>query len=266
MTAFMHDSDSSNLPHLGHRRWILNPPMQYAGFGYVGRSNMEGYIGCYVTDRQRKSTFVGDYVAWPPHNMPYWLYQGSNAGRNGAAFNRSNGYAFSVSLGSAYDKPQPDSVKVDLHSALKDETYHFESTGQNANSQMYLNVNPNVYGMPYCIIFKPGSIIFDVNDTLKVDISGITKKGVESPISYEVNIINVQTKSSLHTGDVNWDYATDKTDAELLLKWLSCNTEEIEWADWDNANRNQNKDTPEDKILDARDLSALKKYILNSQS
>lgn len=170
INGYMADSDNSNIDRVGHRRWILNPAMKYTGFGYVER-----YSATYAFDRSRQETFVGDYIAWPPANMPMELYTSSR-------------YAFSVSLGSAYDKPDISKVTVDIRSAKLNQSWHLDKTCTDFSK--YLNVENSGYGINKCIIFNVG--MFSAGDTVTVTINGITKSGASAPITYTVNFFEIE--------------------------------------------------------------------------
>ena len=175
LNGYVFDTDSSNISVLGHRRWVLNPKMQYTGFGMVDR-----YTAMYAFDRTRSDTFTGDYVAWPPQNMPNELYS--------KGLSSDYGYAFSVTLGDAYDTPSLSKVTVDIKSELLGKTWHLDSTSTNQKTN-YLNVDNNWYGNPKCIIFNVGA--FPESDKISVKINGITKSGVSSPITYTVNLFDL---------------------------------------------------------------------------
>lgn len=66
--AWMNDGDDYNIDRVGHRRWILNPPMEKTGFGWVYGSHGT-YAAMYAFDNWYEPT---DYygVAWPARNMP----------------------------------------------------------------------------------------------------------------------------------------------------------------------------------------------------
>ena len=189
LEGYMSDTDSHNISTLGHRRWILNPDMKKTGLGMVGKGT-----AMYVCDRSRDDKFTGDYVCWPPYVMPYELLG-----------NNENGYAYSVTLGKAYDKPDASKVKVTLTSKLTDKTWNFENaedtTGKKTDKNEmvgYFAVNNDVYGTGGCIIFNPGKLPED--DVVSVTISGITKDGKESPISYKVNYFDLLDESDYTVG------------------------------------------------------------------
>ena len=173
--GYMNDSDSSNISLLGHRRWLLSPDLKYTGVGLVGR-----YSATYVFDWSRNEAFVGDYVAWPPANMPMELYKGSDSN-----------YAFSVMLGDAYDYPQLSNVTVKIQSAKLNKTWNLDKSSTSISR--YLNVSGYGYGsMNSCIIFNVG--MFPVNDKVTVTVNGITKNGVSAPITYTVNFFEIEHK------------------------------------------------------------------------
>lgn len=169
--GYMEDSDSTNIDRLGHRRWVLFPDLKYTGVGQVGK-----YSALYCHDNKRDGEFVGDYVAWPPPNMPMEIYN-----------SYSGNYAFSVTLGDSYDFPDLAKVKVEVSSAKLGKTWNLDRAS--TDYSQYLTVSNEYYADPKCIIFNVG--IFPDNDTVSVNITGITKGGVESPISYDVNFFEL---------------------------------------------------------------------------
>lgn len=172
VNGWMDDSSKSNIPMVGHRRWILNPAMQYTGFGSVNRT-----CAMYSIDESRAGRFTGDYVAWPAPNTPLEMFSGS---------------VFSVTLGSDYDTPSADSVSVTLSS----ETLQKSWTVNKDNPEQGFYVNNGWYANPKCIIFKVAD--FNAEDTIRITIDGITKNGIAAPIDYTVDLFNVSEISSAH--------------------------------------------------------------------
>jgi hypothetical protein len=58
---WLDDSDASNIAKLGHRRWMLNPPMQTCGFGLSGR-----YTVIWAHDNARAQPAAQAWQAYPP--------------------------------------------------------------------------------------------------------------------------------------------------------------------------------------------------------
>ncbi|RHO49495.1 CAP domain-containing protein [Clostridium sp. AM09-51] len=175
--GYVADTDASNIDRVGHRRWVLNPAMKQTGFGFV-----KNYTAMYSFDRTRSERFTGDYVTWPPKNMPNEIYTQS-----------SYGYAFSVSLNSSYEYPSLENITVDLSSKLLNKSWHLDKTSTDMKTN-YLTVNNDGYGMNRCIIFNVGQ--FPENDTVSVNINGLKKDGISTSISYDVNFFDLFDKDS----------------------------------------------------------------------
>ncbi len=193
--GLMGDSSDKNLPALGHRRWILNPDLLNTGFGQT-----ENFYAVYINDFNRQETFTGDYIAWPPPEMPYYLYS------------KGDRYALSVSLGSAYDTADVKKVSVDIRSEKLDRTFHLDGSCTDFN--YYLTVNTALYGTGNCLIFYPGEL-FPENDNVTVSISGITKKGEPAPITYSIQFFDMDPRQR---GDCNLDGEVSVEDAQETLK------------------------------------------------
>ncbi|ANW98549.1 dockerin type 1 [Thermoclostridium stercorarium subsp. thermolacticum DSM 2910] len=171
--GYMDDSDSSNIDRVGHRRWLLNPPLQKTGFGYCER-----YSDTYVFDWSRKNTIKYDFIAWPAKNyMPVELMH-----RN---------IAWSVNLGDEYDYPSINDVKVILERKNDGKTWVFSRNGISGGDNGYFNVDNNNYGMPKCIIFRPDIDGYEANDIFDVTITGISKGGSPAEIRYTVQMFNL---------------------------------------------------------------------------
>lgn len=172
--GYMEDEDPGNIDRVGHRRWILNPSMQRIGFGYASN-----YTATYVFDLNREEEIAYDFIAWPARGyMPIEYINASTP--------------WSISLGEDYDSPQPDKVKVSIRNTATGSTWVFDrNSNRNADlseSKDYFTVNDEGYGIDKTIIFRPkiGEITYQADDVFEVAVSGITIKGVESPIRYRV--------------------------------------------------------------------------------
>ncbi|WP_295129189.1 dockerin type I domain-containing protein [Ruminococcus sp.] len=201
--GYMSDTDTSNLPMLGHRRWILNPDMQKTGIGSVGNGT-----AMYVRDKSREDKFTGDYLCWPPAAMP-----------NEMVGNGKAGYAYSVTLNNAYDKPERDKVKVKLTSKLLGKTIVFDKNSSNSFSSDeelvgYFDISESYIGFGNCIIFNPG--VLPANDVVDVEITGIYKNGVESPITYKVNYFDLLDESDYPLGFDQKNYELELGSSMML--------------------------------------------------
>jgi hypothetical protein len=152
---------------------MLNPSMQYAGFGDVNKN-----YTMYAIDFSRAE--VVDYyaVAYP----------------SGAAFPsdyfRSDN-PWTVSVNPQYFKtPDINSVKVTLSGG--GQTYEF--SGKNSSFEgNYFNVSTSSYGGSACIIFRPKTST-PYSGEYKVTITGLKLKSDEdATLSYTVNFFSLQS-------------------------------------------------------------------------
>jgi len=175
--GFVHDSDSSNIDRLGHRRWVLAPDITSTGFGFVN-----GYVAMKVFDHgvssKRSEKFA--FSAWPPAGeMPISYFPGNTA------------WSFSLNP-EAFGgiKGDTQTVTVILTRIRDGKTWKFG--GPSAESDGYFNVNNESFGLPYCIIFRPDNMgmVMD-NDVFEVKINGITnRKGDAVPVAYKTVFFN----------------------------------------------------------------------------
>lgn len=199
ISGYMSDTDTTNLKMMGHRRWILNPKMKYTGLGMVNSST-----AMYVRDKSREEEFDGDYIYWPPAQMPYELIGTSKYG-----------YAFTVTLNEdKYEVPDRNKVKVTMTSQKLGKTWTFDKDSRgtyetDADMVGYFSVNTQRTGIGNCIIFNPGPLPED--DAIDVKITGIYKKGGEqTSISYKVNFFNL-----LDDDDYTIKFDSSKYDVEV---------------------------------------------------
>ncbi len=204
VAMFLEDTDESNITSLGHRRWLLNPSMKYVGVGNVG-----AYSSIYVFDNSRTDSYTGDYICWPAKNMPYELY------------GTTDQYAFSVSLGNGYDTPNRSKISVTVSSQKLAKTWSLDSSCNEYNK--YLNVNNDNYGTQKCIIFNVGEI-FPENDTVSVTISGITKSGSSTTLSYQVKFFNMTDYITFQGADT-WCYHPSRTYSSPYVVEADCENE-----------------------------------------
>lgn len=182
----MCDSDASNIGILGHRRWLLNPPMAKTGMGLAGQCT-DTYIG----DFARTTPVAYDTIKWPAAGdfpaemMPY-----------GSAWSVTlNPSAYSWVAGSA-------GHKVVLTRQRDGKSWTFTSADRNAVGE-YFNFDTGGYGVANCFIFrpKPSSVgRYQNGDVFTVRISGgITSKatGRAATISYRTQIVSQSADTTI---------------------------------------------------------------------
>jgi len=170
---FCDDSGESNIGALGHRRWMLHPPLGKVGFGYATSSNAT-YIPIQVFDRSNTEKIDAEYVLWP------------NKGYFPSSFFRTT-QAWSVSLNSKNYNLSKCKPTVKLTSLDDGKEWEFSASDTDKKGKFF-NVETSGYGTPYCIIFRPDGISsFDSNKRFKVEIEGLVDKSDKAQkIEYEV--------------------------------------------------------------------------------
>jgi len=171
---YMDDSDPSNIDRVGHRRWILNPPMKKSGFG-VGATRF-GLL--YAFDGSRGNIDY-DYVAWPsPGVFPTNIF--------------SNNHAWSISVNAQkYGTPDINKIEVTLKHLNSGEVWFFskDTPSSTAIRSAYFNIDKGGYGINNCIIFRPA-----LNNTFKYqdgDVFQVTVSGLDKNISYLVKMFGM---------------------------------------------------------------------------
>ncbi len=167
ISGWMEDGDEYNIECLGHRRWCLNPSMEYTGFGNVG-----SFYSMYAFDNWFADTeYYG--VAWPAQVMPV-QYFGSN-------------YPWSISMGQEVDISK---VSVMIENMSDGEIWTFSEE----MSDGYFTVSNEGYGKTGCIIFRPTNIEYKAGDIFNVTITG-----TETPVSYTVEFFDIEAEEKEYT-------------------------------------------------------------------
>ena len=162
-------ADKTCFSTMGHRRWILHPPMQFTGFGHIGK-----YSSMYCFD----NTFVETQyknVAWPAQNTPIELF--------------SDNDIWTISLG---ENIKCNNIEVNLNNYKNGETLKFSN---NSNKNRFLILNDN-FGQVGCIVFHP-DLSYSDGDFYRVDI-----KGTGVAISYDVRFFSVKCTHETELIDV----------------------------------------------------------------
>ncbi|WP_066831546.1 MBG domain-containing protein [Collinsella ihumii] len=187
VNGYLRDEDASNIDRVGHRRWVLNPPMGQVGFGYVG-----SYTAMYAFDRTGSSSCTN--VAWPAQNMPVELFQSDDP--------------WSLNVGSEVSE---SSTTVTLTRQRDGKVWNFSSTSKDG----YFHVDNGWYGMVGAIIFRPNGISYNSGDSFTVRITGATS----SPIEYQVNFFSLEGGGSATPATITGPDFFSKTfgDADFSL-------------------------------------------------
>lgn len=200
--SYMDDSDLFNIDKLGHRRWILSPQLQKVGFGLAATHNAqlnqtEYYSAMQVFDSSRSEAADYRYSLYP--NQGAFPIEAFGAQQ-----------AWSVHLNPQhFQEPRLSDVQVKLTRLADQKTWQFNQSMQPANfpragspsqandpawqQQAYFNVDPEIYGGGYAVIFRPDDVkLLQDGDQYQVTITGLTKTdGTPAQISYQTEFFHI---------------------------------------------------------------------------
>ncbi|MBW5445534.1 hypothetical protein GE107_05585 [Cohnella sp. CFH 77786] len=181
--AYMEDSDTSNLDRLGHRRWILNPPLKYTGMGLAKGKDEFSYSVLQVFDRSRTEPVGYQYIPYPARGaFPVEVFKPTTA--------------WSVSVNpDEYAEPSYSSVKVVLKRTRDGRTWRFGAGRYPVSeSGIYFNVENNGYGTGPAIIFRPDGVgEYKPGDVYEVRIDGLKDlEGSAKSIFYTVSFMSAK--------------------------------------------------------------------------
>lgn len=186
---FMRDEDTSNLAAVGHRRWILHPPLQRVGFGYAhtleqedGANELSVYGVMHVFDTGRAENWSGSVVPWPSEgNVPMELFHA--------------GDPWSVSLNpERFAQPNVSEVSVTLTRERDRRVWTLDEADSVVSEEgEFFTVSVDGYGWPYCIIFRPSGIDgFRPGDRYDVRIEGLQDRdGRPVELRYQVEFFRL---------------------------------------------------------------------------
>jgi uncharacterized protein YkwD len=179
----MDDSDSTNIDRLGHRRWILDPPLLKTGMGYAGSMS-----DTFVFDWSRTRAVDYDSVKWPCEGLfPVEMlssWTAWSATLNPAKYSWTGGTAGHT---------------VTLRRVSDGRTWTFTSADTDTSGK-YFNFETSGYGVADCFVFRPDAASlgsYHAGDAFDVTISGgITSRSTGQPatISYRTTFMS-QTAS-----------------------------------------------------------------------
>ena len=178
-TSCVGDSDMTNIDRLGHRRWLLDPPLLLTGMGFASNCS-----DTFVSGWSRMTPVDYDAVKWPCEGyFPVEMF--------------GTGTAWSVTL-------NPDKYSwtvgapghtVTLRRVADGRTWTLTSADADKSGK-YFNFETSGYGIANCFIFRPDAATlgsYSAGDAFDVTISGgITLKATGQPatISYRTTFMS----------------------------------------------------------------------------
>lgn len=178
----MGDDDVSNIDQVGHRRWILNPPLLKTGMGMANSRS-----DTWVFDWSRASAVDYDTVKWPSAGLfPVEMF-----GTDVPWSITLNPARYSWTAGTA-------GHTVTMRRVRDGKTWTFNSADTNEAGE-YFNFETSGFGVANCFIFRPdptalGSYL--VGDAFDIALSGgITNKatGSAATVSYRTQFMSQET-------------------------------------------------------------------------
>ena len=190
VNSWMNDSSASNISHVGHRSWCLNPKMGKTGFGAAGN-----YMAMYSMNSSNSSTIKN--IAWPAQNMPVEYF--------------SSDRAWSLFTGQSETS---SSVKVTLERKSDGKKWTFSES----SSDGYFNVSDYIHNGT--IVFRPS----DIDGYNDGDVFTVNVTGVKTPVTYTVTFFSIGELGHVHTFDGVFNSTPDFTNmtAEVSAKCEGC--------------------------------------------
>ena len=190
VNSWMNDSSASNISHVGHRSWCLNPKMGKTGFGAAGN-----YMAMYSMNSSNSSNIKN--IAWPAQNMPVEYF--------------SSDRAWSLFTGQSETS---SSVKVTLERKSDGKKWTFSES----SSDGYFNVSDYIHNGT--IVFRPG----DIDGYNDGDVFTVSVTGVKTPVTYTVTFFSIGELGHVHTFDGVFNSTPDFTNmtAEVSAKCDGC--------------------------------------------
>lgn len=180
----MDDSDSTNIDRLGHRRWLLDPPLLKTGMGFASSRS-----DTFVFDWSRTAAVDYDSIKWPSEGyFPVEMFATQTA--------------WSVTLDPAkysWMTGTPGHT-VTLRRVADGRTWTFTSADTDKGGK-YFNFETSGYGVADCFVFRPDAATlgsYKSGDAFDVTISGgITRKSTGQPatISYRTTFMSQVAQS-----------------------------------------------------------------------
>lgn len=181
--ACLADSGSSNIERVGHRRWLLNPPMKQTGIGFASNR-----LTTYVFDTSRAETVSYDMIAWPSAGLfPVEFFSSSTP--------------WSITLNPARYDWDATGHRVTLTRIADGRTWTLDATDTNKAGE-YFNADFSYIGVRNAFIFRPdpATVSYKPGDEFQVTLSGgIFAEGTRTPVT-----VTYRTRFMTLDGPIEW--------------------------------------------------------------
>ncbi len=175
----MDDDDVANIEVLGHRRWQLSPNLKEFGIGYVESNDMYKYYSVIKVFKGLETTYRPyDTVLWPNQLAFPINFFGNNV-------------PWSVTLNpEIYDSSKISEIEVSI---IDEDGNTIVLNNNNKDLEgAYFNVSTNGYGVPFCIVFRPDNIVYELDKKYTIHIDNIyLRDGKKTSIYYETRFFEL---------------------------------------------------------------------------
>lgn len=170
--GWIDDTLAHKVSELAHRRWILDPDMEYTGFGFSG-----AFSSMFIFDGYRSNHYSADYIPWPAVNTPSQYFSG-----NWSISLNPNIYGFSS--------------EIIVYIQDLDTEHTIRYSAMDTKDFLYSYTPDGSFGRGNAIIFEP-LLSTDVGKRYAVRITGLKSKSGRNltDIRYEVNFFNLHNPS-----------------------------------------------------------------------
>jgi len=154
--ACLADEDERNIARVGHRRWLLNPPMRQTGIGVAS-----GYMTTHAFDRSRTGTVDYDQILWPAEGLFPVEFMTPRT-------------PWSITLNPAkYDWDEAGPHRVTLRRISDGQIWTLDAATKNPKGA-YFNADFTRFGVGNAFIFRPNpaTISYNPGDEFEVTLSG----------------------------------------------------------------------------------------------
>lgn len=175
--ACLADASASNISRVGHRRWLLNPPLKQTGISVA-----ETRMTTYVLDRSRTEAVAYTKIAWPAEGLfPIEFFSAQTP--------------WSITLNPAKYDWEKTGHRVTLKRLSDSKTWSFSASNTNT-SGTYFNADFAGYGVSNAFIFRPdpASVSYKAGDVFEVTLSGgIYAAGTKTPatVTYRTTFMSL---------------------------------------------------------------------------
>lgn len=219
--GFFGDDEYGNITDVGHRRWLLDPTLKHIGIG-VSHSDSQTYVAIRVINEHSQMPERPNYN-WPSSGFfPVEVLDKTTTYND----------PFHVSLGTGYQVSNPSDLKVTVQ---KDDgtVVDFIYGGSNPDLDTnWFTYSPSGMGSGAAIIISPSYAFIGehsdlVGHSFTITISGLTKDGQPTTLTYTINFFSLQQAIK--------DQAADREAAQKVTDQINGikPTDELTYKDYD---------------------------------